>query len=320
MKQRGWKTGYLFHRSRPDEVQPDLSMFDVIKHVADNDGERPREDFTAEMAEFANGFDVVHHSLIPLDWRFLFKMALKRPQVETYHSLNGWKHVWGQYRERLGAGIERLPDVVTAISGRLANAISRDLGCPVRTIYNGVDIPAQASTGGRYVTYSGRIAKDKGLDDWMRAALIIRDAVPDVKFQWLGALSPGADPFVFDALKAGCPWLEMPGFVEDIGPYYARTAVLMHLSPNEGLPMVIPEAMAYGAEAVAYDVGDTRESGAILVNSPEHAAAVAIDKLTQPEGLAWRTRQRETSARFSMETMGAAYLDIYESLGAAICT
>lgn len=313
MKARGWSTGYVYHRERAGEIKPDLSMFNAVEYIND---EVPREELAEKMAEFANGFDVVHMSLIPMDWRFLLKLAIKRPIVETYHSIAGWEMCWKQYKLRLGCGIERLADVTTAISSGLSKRIAADLGAPVECIYNGVHIPPAPSSGGRYVTYSGRISHDKGLADWMRVAMAVRDAVPDAKFQWLGELSPGYDNFAFECLKAGCDWLECPGFVEEIGPYYERTAVLLHTSPAEGLPMVIPEAMAYGAAAVAYDVGDTRESKAWIAKDIDDAIRLTVNGLDEDQSteLSRGIRRGMASLRFGITEMADAYESIYKDL------
>lgn len=315
---RGIRTCYVYHHERPDEKYPDMSMFDRVAYVPQMIGTGvsvDRAELGASMAAVANGYDVVHHALIPLDWRFCFKNMLTRPQVETYHSIVGWRDLaWPQYQFRIQGGVEKWPEAMTAVSRGLAERIQKDTGRPVSCVCNGVPVPKHIDYSKReYVTYAGRISADKGLDEWLRIAVRLQESRPDLKFQWVGELSPQYDKFAFACLQAAAPWLEVTGFQEDLGPFYDRSAVLMHTSPAEGLPMVLIEAMMHGVPCVAYDVGDCWETGCGIMRDAAMMAVIAPTLACAGD----KTRERiarETAAKFSDTRMAEEYLAIYERL------
>lgn len=310
-KQRGIKTGYLFHRERANEIVPDMSMFDTVMVIGDAGD---RETFTSQMADFANQYDIVHHSLIPMGWRFLFKRKLEVPNVETYHSLAGWERCWQSYRLRLAGAIEMPADVMIAVSQGLAKRMRADSGLDVQQIYNGVTIPEESWPYGPpryYITYCGRLSADKGLDEWVKVAMRLHIAMPWAKFQWVGELSPNYDPAALRWLQAACPWLEVTGYQEDVSPYWAKTGCNLLTSPAEGLPMCILEAMAHGVQSVAYNNGDTRETGCITVLDAEEAVdrvkKVMVGDVPKPSDLYHRAK-----AYFDADQMAGEYMEVYE--------
>lgn len=315
-KANGYSTHYICHANRIGEIVPDLSMFDTAECIP-NDGVS-REAYGSLLAAAANKFDVVHTSLLPQDWRFLFKRHCTRPMVETYHSPDGWKRCWRQYKYRLKGGHEKLPDATVGVSNGLARKIEQDLQSPVHAILNGINIPDAAAATGPYVTFCGRISADKGLDEWITIAQIIRNRVPSARFQWIGALSPQYDPFLMKCLQAAAPWLELVGFQEDPSPYYRRSRCLLLTSPSEGLPMTILEAHAHGIPSVAYDVGDVKEAAGHLAEYGQiRGLVMAIDNLFHSPSF-YRTScefvRQHAIDNFSIEAMGAKYLELYEAI------
>ena len=312
LKGQGWTTAYLYHRHRARDVQPDMAMFDHVHEV--NDEEHDRDRLAHRCATFANQFDIVHTTLIPIQWRFLFKMAVTKPMVETYHSSDGWNWMKEEFKQRLAGNIERPADVTTAISMGLAKLIARDIGIQVEPIFNGIRIPDQVFHGGPYVSFCGRIAYDKGLDEWLKIADSIQRNRPGTKFQWIGSPSPDMNPNGMDLLRAGCPWLEITGFQEDTSPFYADTGCLLHTSPSEGLPMVLVEAMAHGVPAVTYNAGESRESHAIVAHNRSDAydkVIQCLDTWTPEQAQQCQDMMRE---KFNLDVMGQKYLSIYRDL------
>lgn len=312
-KARGWKTGYTFHQLRTGDIFPDLSMFDEVKYMPDAAWER--EVHGAMMAAWANQFDIIHTSLLPMDWRYCFKMHVKRPMLETYHSPDGWKRCWKQYQYRLMAGIEKPATYTVAVSKGLGQQIQSDLKLPVKVVYNGVVIPEKPQWDGQYVTYAGRLSHDKGLDDWLKVAWRVKAQIPNAKFQWIGELSPGYDDHAFRVLQAHFPWLSVTGFTNDPGRFYRRAACLLMTSPSEGLPMVILEAMAHGVPVVSYPVGDIPETGCALAHDVNDATDKVLRILRASDREAWaESLHRHTRVNFSAEQMNDQYLSLYESL------
>jgi glycosyltransferase involved in cell wall biosynthesis len=316
-KRSGHTVAYVHHNERAGEVCPDLSMFDEVISCP-NDG-RPRDEFAAELASIANRFDVIHTSLLPQDWRFAFKAKCTRPMVETYHSADGWKWCWRQFKWRAMSGKEKPANVTVAVSNGLRQAIADDMqtvpateGADIRRIMNGVEIPDTIAEGGPYVTYAGRISADKGLDVWMAVAEQLHRRIPSAKFQWVGALSPQYDDFSFRCLQAACPWLEVVGFQEDVAPYYRRSKVLLLTSPSEGLPMILIEAAAHGIPSVAFNTGDVKETPALIATDANHAADLVSWIFNFPQNA---ERLRELAReRFSAEAMAREYLSVYSEV------
>jgi glycosyltransferase involved in cell wall biosynthesis len=288
-------------------------MFDEVLFADDQKYQQP-EEIGAECARLADGYDIVHTSLLPLQWRWEFKRRMNAPCVETYHSLDGWNRIWRQYEIRLQERVEKLPEATVAVSNGLAKAIQK-AGISARTIYNGVKLPsAPPDEPGDYVTYCGRIAHDKGLEDWLKIAQRIRQRMPRAKFQWVGALSPQYDATAFRWLQVAAPWLEVTGFVEDPSPYYRRSSVQLLTSPSEGLPMVILEAAGHGVPTVAYDVGDIKETPATLVYNPAEAEEATVHWMTCGCRQKRRNLYDTAHAQFSTKGMADAYLEVYECL------
>lgn len=312
LKSQGVKTGYAYHRRRDGDIIPDLSMFDSLHFIDEEKFGDNREELGREFSDVANLYEVIHASLLPLQWRFALKKRLNIPCIETYHSADGWKRCWNQYRIRLEGGVEKPPDATISVSNGLAELIRSDSGIEAKRIYNGVAIPESPGPGGPYVTYCGRIAHDKGLDDWLKIAVRIKNQLSSAKFQWVGDTSPMYDKFAFRCLQAGCPWLEVTGFTEDPSRFYQRAGVLLLTSRSEGLPMVILEAMAHGVPSVAYDIGDIRETTAELVYDAGQAEASALRWLTC--GCAGKRQAIRAIAQdtFSAERMASEYRGVYE--------
>lgn len=302
----GWKATYLYHMASKEETRPDLSMFDRVEYV--DETIHDRETLGMTIAAIVNQHDICHTSLVPMQWRYCLKRCVKRPIVETYHSIAGWNNCWSQYKQRLAGGIEQPADATVAVSMGLANRIAADTGFQVDCVYNGVEVPEQKAQG-QYVTYCGRIANGKGLDEWLSIALAVRDALPGAKFQWVGSSTYGGEPWLMECLKKACPWLDIVGFIEDPAPYYQRSACLLMTSGAEGLPMSILEAMAHGVPAVAYPAGDTAESGCIIARDASDATAKVLDVLNNPS-------LATLAPHFHAPVMAESYRKIYEAIRA----
>jgi glycosyltransferase involved in cell wall biosynthesis len=164
----------------------------------------------------------------------------------------------------------------------------------IRVIYNGVGpAPAIARTGADpVVACIGRIAPEKGQMEFLEAARRIRGAVPECRFQVVGAAlfsEPGAEHYERQVRAAaqGLP-IAFPGWVADV--YSALAGIDLLLVPSAGYeanPRVILEAYAAGVPVIAYRSGGIPEvveegvSGC-LADDAAGMAALAIGLLRDP--------------------------------------
>jgi glycosyltransferase involved in cell wall biosynthesis len=136
--------------------------------------------------------------------------------------------------------VERARLVICASSALAGSA--RELGArEVRVIPSGVDVPADDAgeeADPPHVLYVGRLSPEKGILDLVDAA----DRMPLVVV--------GDGP-----LREQVP--QALGFVPnaELGPYFARAAVVAVPSRREGYGVVCAEAMAHGKPVVASAVG-----------------------------------------------------------------
>lgn len=281
--------------------------------------------------------DVVHtHNILPL----IYAVAPARLRgAAVVHTKHG-KNLGGSAgRERLGRAAARGVGAFVAVSDATAAAARAARECPpdrLRVITNGIDL--------------SRFAPDPAARAEVRAAL----GVPDDGFLigTVGRLVPVKDhPLLLRAvapllgervhlaivgdgperadLDARIAALPRPGSVHllgnrpDVPRLLAAMDVFVLSSASEGLPLVIPEAMATGLPVVSTDVGGIAdvvvagETGTLVRHGDEAALRAALAALDADRSLGRRlgaSGRARALSRYSSETMGAAYLDLYRAL------
>jgi glycosyltransferase involved in cell wall biosynthesis len=206
---------------------------------------------------------------------------------------------------RLVRWVVRRARAVICVSEALAEAARRCGGRDVRTIPNGVALPAElgAEAEPAEVLFAGRLSPEKGIHELLAAT------------EGLNLVVAGDGPLrhlVPDAL----------GFVphDELERLYARAAVVVLPSYREGLPLCVLEAMAHGRPVVASAVGGIPElvedgvTGYLVEPGDVAGLRSAIEKLlADPElrrrmGRAARERVAE---RCSWDRVTAATLETY---------
>lgn len=125
-----------------------------------------------------------------------------------------------------------------------------------------------------------RILKDKGVEDYVAAARLLKAQAPSVRFILLGDTddNPAAIPLseVRSWVEAG--WIEWPGHAP-VRPWFEQASVFVLPSYREGVPRSTQEAMALGLPIVTTDVPGCRETVCEGVNGfmvpPREPAALA---------------------------------------------
>ena len=206
----------------------------------------------------------------------------------------------------------------------------------IRLIRNGIDLarftPAglRPCSGVHRILFAGRLDPVKRpliLVDIARALLALRKN-PDFRFVVAGDGPEGA--LLRRRLRrAGIDSLfELPGQVFDLAPFLADADLLIVPSKNEGIPLVILEALASGRPVVASDVGAIREvldpTTGILIGRQEGevgAFAEAVRKLLDQPHLRAEmgsNGRRKVEAEYDRSKTRPAYRELFERSDSAL--
>jgi glycosyltransferase involved in cell wall biosynthesis len=262
--------------------------------------------------------------------------------VSLVHVVPGAAAAAGESPAKLGLRrlLDRLGrtrvDAFVAVSDAVAHGLLQQ-GVPagkVTVIHNGVDVQelraAAAGAAGASLQQKApligvvaRLERVKGVEDFVRAAALLKHSHPEARSVVAGDGSLGAELRALArdlGLRHEISWL---GNVAAVAPLLSSLTVAVLPSLSEGLPMVALEAMAMGAPVVATSVGGIPEivedgvTGILVPPGDPAALAEAVGTLlSDPEraralGLAGQARvERE----FTVERMTDGYLALYERL------
>ena len=138
-----------------------------------------------------------------------------------------------------------------------------------------------------------RLLKEKGINEFIAAAKIVKSSYPDVVFTVLGGLDEGnlgaLQASDVDALvNSGV--IDYPGQVSDVAARIAQASVFVLPSYREGVPRSTQEAMAIGRPVITTDVPGCRETVVDGVNgfliqpwNPQALAEKMIYFIEHPE-------------------------------------
>jgi glycosyltransferase involved in cell wall biosynthesis len=230
-----------------------------------------------------------HHGYTTTDWK-----------TRSYNYLDRWSH----------HGADRL----VTVCGKFAKDLERIVGIPAGRI-DVEHMPLRALgpvpqetasclrhslgiSGDASVLLSvGRLSKEKGHAEFLRAVALLRDAGE----RKLDVLLVGDGP-ERGALEALCAGLKLENIVHflghqaDVRPFYGAADLFVLPSHSEGSPNVLLEAIDAGVPIVATAVGGIpeiveNEVSAVLVNRQDEAAlAMAIRRVLGDEALREKLR------------------------------
>jgi glycosyltransferase involved in cell wall biosynthesis len=180
----------------------------------------------------------------------------------------------------------------------------------------------------RLVVVVSRLARLKGIEQFLQAAAALTPRYPDVRFLIVGETSP-PDPAYLAQLQGLSHALGVAdvvtftGLRSDVPAVLGAADVAVMPSLNEALSNVLLESMAAGAPVVATRVGGTPEAlvdgdtGLLVPPGEAGALAAGVSRLLDDRELARRlgcAARRLIAERFSVERMVRATEDLYAEL------
>lgn len=248
--------------------------------------------------------------------------------------------------ERFGASIS---DLIFVQSGEdLREAVETKIASSGKLVHigNGVDpdlFSGESVAGsekqrealglgeGPVVGFTGRIVREKGVIEFVRAAGIVARRRSDVKFLMIGApLSSDRDGCLAEveslvAQEGLTGRLVMTGYRKDVPALLSLMDVFVMSSYREGMPRSLLEAMAAGLPVVATDIRGCREevadgtSGILVPPRDHHALGEAVLEIISDPDLAMRmgkAGRKEVLERFDERTVIRRQLNHLERLTA----
>ncbi|MHC4472037.1 MAG: glycosyltransferase [Planctomycetota bacterium] len=239
-------------------------------------------------------------------------------------------------------GVAILADRVVVISDAVRRFLARTIRLPDRRmtrILYGYPASGNGPSGGEarlalrrelglapdcpVVTTVGRLAAQKGLFDLLRAAALVRDAAPEVRFLVAGRGElRGRLEAKLDELSLGGT-VRLLGFRPDVAKLLAGSDLMVLPSHWEGFGMVLLEAMAAGIPIVGTRVGAIPEvvaeggTGLLVPPHDPDSLATAILRLVRHRDEAramGRAGRQRLAEEFSIRRAVSAHEALYEEL------
>ena len=185
-----------------------------------------------------------------------------------------------------------------------------------------LDVPEEAPLVG----FVGRLAYEKGPDQFIRLAAVVHGQRPDVHFALVGEGDQRQTVSALIGEHGLGEVVHLAGEWLDMGAVYPALDLVVQTSRSEGLSLSVLEAMASGLPVVATAVGGSAElveagiTGRLAgAGDWEGAARAVVDLLARPErlremGLAACERAR---AHFNLTTTGQLTAGLFERLSAS---
>lgn len=262
--------------TRPNYTEPGLSLYRGMHLVSLPTVDSKHLDATVHSFEAAcascfGRFDIVHfHAIGPALMSPIPRMRGRRI-VATVHGQDWRRQKWGRLASKslqMGEWMAlHVPDATISVSHSLARRYQAEGHDRVVYIPNGVSIASGNDSGylkelgikpRRYILYAGRLVPEKGVHHLISAHARIPDAPPLVI---AGDTSHSDDYVRFLRELAGGSNVHFLGYVygRKLATLFRQAGLFVLPSELEGQPLVLLEALAYGAPVIASDIPENVE-------------------------------------------------------------
>ena len=250
----------------------------------------------------------------------LNKRKFKGKVVVTQHCTND------HYRKAklwINALLYRFADRFVVLTTSDQSAYAK-MGCRADVVPNACfnEATALSNLQSKQILAAGRIEHVKGFDRLMEAFAAVAPKHPEWKLCICGggsfqeALQQQADRLgVSD-------WVVFPGPVKNMGDFYTDSSVFALSSRNEGLPLVLIEAMSYGLPIMSFDIPSVHDifaDGNCLVAPQGDVQKFAeyLDQLLGDEELRVKFGQEslELSKNYTPVSIANRWIRLFKALG-----
>ncbi|WP_020675698.1 glycosyltransferase family 4 protein [Geopsychrobacter electrodiphilus] len=222
--------------------------------------------------------------------------------------------------------IDRLVAISTQIEKRLEDDLGSDRCVRIPDSFSDFSHENKAVAeirerfpGKKLIGQIGSLYTIKGHTFTIQVARKLALERPDLQFVILGE---GGERSRLEQQATGLSNLTFIGFVQDVGNWLAALEVLVHPSLREGLGSILLEAQQLGVPVIASDVGGIPdvvidgETGLLVPAGDSLALQEAILRLVDNQVLRTHliTGAKKRLTKFSPETVGKAYLTLYQGL------
>jgi len=173
--------------------------------------------------------------------------------------------------------------------------------------------------------FIGRMVKDKGVNELVRAFDQLSKVNPDIHLMMVGPLEQKLDPIEPDVVEMlqKHPAITFTGYQPDIRPFLAASDTLVFPSYREGFPNVVLQAGAMGLASIVTDINGSNEiilegkNGIIIKPKDKHALYEAINYFVQNRGAVAEMAANARlliESRYEQKMVWKAILEEYQGL------
>ncbi|MFQ5447208.1 MAG: glycosyltransferase family 4 protein [Saprospiraceae bacterium] len=206
-------------------------------------------------------------------------------------------------------------------------AIVNGCGVDIRHFNPGHTPERKNGKRGFTFTFISRLLRDKGLLEFMDAAVSVKKKYPHAEFEVAGALdqdNPSAvsTSELLQLVNNGL--VHYSGFNKDVRPLIANSDCIVLPSYREGLPKICLEAMAMGKPLIVTDVAGCRQvaehgvNGFLVPVKSSDALSLAMEQMLLLDAkeldAMGKASRRKVEREFRDEVVVRQYFDILEEL------